>query len=219
MYLTAVILISLVIGGLSLYIAFKALKKLGWFFGWLRGTVGLSFLAFSALVIWAAYDLTNYSELLEERPIASVSFEQLAPQHFRASISYYIEKDNDEFEIYGDQWQMDARIVRWTGFIAAVGAKPGFRLDRISGRYYSLEDEREKTRSVYSLYQQNSNIFDFWQLLNKHGSAVPGIEASYGSAAYLPMADAASFQLSLSYNGLTAKPVNSIAKEAVAKWQ
>src|SRR5690625_7570671 len=54
-----------------------------------------------------------------------------------------------EFDLRGDQWQLDARIIKWQGFVAAMGVKPGYRLDRISGRYYTLEDERsaERTRS------------------------------------------------------------------------
>src|SRR5690625_5714508 len=47
-----------------------------------------------------------------------------------------------EFDLRGDQWQLDARIIKWQGFVAAMGVKPGYRLDRISGRYYTLEDER-----------------------------------------------------------------------------
>ena len=67
--------------------------------------------------------------------------------------------------------------------------------------------------------QKKHEAFDIWKILNTHGAFVPGIDASYGSAAYLPMADGASYQLSLGYNGLTAKPVNEIAKDAVVKWK
>lgn len=219
MYLSAVILISVVLGGVFLYLAIKTLKKFAWFFAWLRGTVGLLFLFLAFCVIWAGYDLSNYSELLDERAVASISFEKQSDQHYKASISYYIDRDPEEYDIYGDQWQIDARIIRWTGVIAAAGAKPGFRLDRLSGRYFSLEDERSKKRSVYSLTEQPSYLVDMWKFLNSHNAMIPGIDASYGSAAYLPMADAASYQLSLSHNGLTAKPVNEIAKSAVAKWK
>lgn len=217
MYFSVVMVISVFIGGLSLLIAYKALKKVSWIFGWLRGTVGLSFLLLAACVAWAAYDLGDYSELLEEKPIAAISFEQISPQEYRASLSYYLDHDPEEFTILGDQWQVDARIIRWTGFLASIGAKPGFRLDRLSGRYYSLEDERSKERSVFELNKREHLVFDVWKLINEHGDAIPGIDASYGSATYLPMADAASYQLSLGYNGLIAKPVNEIAKEAVAK--
>lgn len=219
MYLSPVIIIATILGGISFYIAFKSLRKFGWFFAWLRGSFGLLFLVFSICVLWAAYDLTHYDELLEERPIASVAFDKIEEQKYLATVSYYIDKAPVEFEVYGDQWQIDARIIRWTGFLSALGAKPGFRLDRLSGRYYSLEDERNKPRSVYALNEQPSHQFDMWKIISAHGVLLPGIDASYGSAAFLPMEDAASFELSLSYSGLTAKPVNKIAQDAVSRWK
>lgn len=219
MYMSAVVLVSVLVGGFSLFIAVKILKRFGWFFAWLRGTIGISFLLISIGVFWAAYDLSDYSELLNDKPIASISFERVGDQRFIASISYYTDLESGEYEIYGDQWQVDARIVRWNGVLAALGAKPGYRLDRLSGRYYSLEDERTKNRSVFSLVEQPAYRIDVWKVLHTKGAMVPGIDAVYGSAAYLPMADSASFQLSLSYNGLTAKPANKIAEQAIAEWR
>jgi len=219
MYLSAVLLVSLLVGGLSLFVAFKTLKRFGWFFAWLRGTIGICFLLLACGVFWAALDLSDYSELLDDKPIAAVSFKKIGDQHYTATISYYTDRQGGEFDIYGDQWQVDARIVRWSGILAALGAKPGYRLDRLSGRYYSLENERTKPRSVFSLQEQPAYRMDVWKALHTKGSMVPGIDAVYGSAAYLPMADSASFQLSLSYNGLTAKPANKIAEQAVAEWR
>ena len=219
MFVSAVILLACLLGGASLYIAVRSLIKLGWFFAWLRGTVGLCFLAFSLLVLWAAYDLTRYDDLFEERPIASISFEKVDDQKYAAILSYYSDRDSVEVDIYGDQWQVDARIIRWTGLIALLGAKPGFRLDRLSGRYLSLEDERAKPRSVFSLAEQPAYHIDMWRVLKNNGAFIPGIDASYGSAAYLPMADSASYELSLSFSGLTAKPTNKIAEEAIKNWQ
>lgn len=218
MYLAAVILLALVLGGICLYSSFKVLKRFSWFLAWLRGTLGLILLGLSFCIIYAAFDLVHYEELLEERAIASVSFEKQSEQHYRATVSYYIDKETQEFDIYGDQWQVDARVIRWTGIVAALGAKPGFRLERISGRYYSLEDERSKPRSVFPL-NDSEPVFDVWRIMNDHGHLFPGIDANYGSAAYLPMANAASFKLSLSFNGLTASPLNEIAKSAVQQWR
>lgn len=218
MYLTAVYAFALLLGGVSLYISFKIMRRFTWFLAWLRGTAGFFFLAFSFCVLYAAFDLSDYDELLEERAIASITFDEIANQHFQAKITYYIDKEDDKYQIYGDQWQIDARIVRWTGVIAALGAKPGFQLDRISGRYFALEDEHDKPRSVYDLYSKPA-LFDMWHVLNNNTRLFPGIDARYGSAAYLPMADAASFKLLLSHNGLTAEPINEIAKNAVLKWR
>lgn len=218
MYITAVIITSLLIGGLALYLSVKLLRHFNWFVAWLRGSVGLLLLVLCCLVAYIAWDLGHYDELTIDKPVASVTFTKQSDQLFTASITYYINKDTQEFSIHGDQWQIDARIIRWTGLISALGAKPGFRLDRISGRYFSLEDERLKARSVYMLENDNPAI-DIWTLMQNHGNFLPGVDAVYGSATYLPMADAASFQLSLSHIGLVATPTNEIAKTAIRLWR
>ncbi len=218
MYISAVIIVSLLVGGLALYFSVKLLKRLNWFLPWLRGTAGLALICLVIFVSLAALDLSRYDELLLEKPIASISFKQQSEQLYTTTVSYYIDKEEQEFVIHGDQWQVDARIIRWTGLIAGMGAKPGFRLDRISGRYFSLEDERQKERSVFTLEEETAAL-DVWSLMQNHGDFLPGIDAVYGSAAYLPMADSATYQLSLSHNGLTATPVNEIAKSAIRLWR
>jgi hypothetical protein len=47
----------------------------------------------------------------------------------------------------------------------------------------------------------------------------PGIDAYYGSATYVPMADGARFEVSLSRDALIARPGNDKAVEAVGKWR
>ena len=50
-----------------------------------------------------------------------------------------------------------------------LGLKPGYQLDRIQGRYFALEDERSKERTLYSLSRDavlattKSPIADCWQ--------------------------------------------------------
>jgi hypothetical protein len=47
----------------------------------------------------------------------------------------------------------------------------------------------------------------------------PGIDAYYGSATYVPMADGARFEVSLSRDALIARPANDVATEAVGRWR
>jgi len=63
-----------------------------------------------------------------------------------------------------------------------------------------------------------SRGIDVWSFLQAH-SGFPLIEATYGSATFLPMADGAAYQLSLSQTGLTAVPLNKAAQEAVKNWR
>jgi hypothetical protein len=89
-------------------------------------------------------------------------------------------------------------------------------LDRIGGRYTRLEDERSQPRSVYSLNQPQR--IDLWDLVHRYHSWVPWMDALYGSATFLPMADGALYEIKVSQSGLVARPLNQAARDAVAGW-
>jgi hypothetical protein len=217
MYHAFVAIVALLLGGVFLYFGAKTLKRFDWFFAWIRGTVGLVFVAIAGFVLIFALDLASYRQLLSEKTVATLSFQKLDEQLYKVEVNFIVESRIENYEIRGDQWQVDARIVRWTGMLASVGAKPGYRLDRISGRYYSLEDERRKSRSVYQFNEAKFGL-DTWAMLQQN-DWFPLIDAVYGSATYLPMADGAIYNLSLSHNGLTAKPVNDEAEKAIQNWR
>ena len=40
-----------------------------------------------------------------------------------------------QYVLYGDQWQIDARVVRWKLPALMAGVPPLYRLERLSGRY------------------------------------------------------------------------------------
>jgi hypothetical protein len=59
---------------------------------------------------------------------------------------------------------------------------------------------------------------DLWTLAHDYRSWVPWVDALYGSATYLPMADGALYQVNVSQSGLIARPLNQAAREAVGSW-
>jgi len=112
----------------------------------------------------------------------------------------------------------------WKTPLAALGLQPGYRLDRLSGRYYSLEDERNKQRTVYDLSHAANPLvlgleLDVWRWLKNSDLLLAIVDASYSSATYLPMADGAEFSVTLGASGLVARPLNGAAKAAVSQWQ
>lgn len=218
MYSGFVLGIAAVVGGLAFFLGFSILRRFNWVLGWLRGTVGLVFVGIAIASAVVALDMNSYKKLMVEQPLATLTFTKTAEQKYAVEVSMVLENSTQTYELNGDQWQMDARIVRWKGIMVTVGAKPGFRLDRLSGRYYSLEDERRKKRTVYELKSSKYGV-DFWSFLHDNDELIPLVEAVYGSAAYLPMADKAIFQVSLSRSGLTAEPINDPAKIAVDSWK
>ena len=48
---------------------------------------------------------------------------------------------------------------------------------------------------------------------------MPGVDAYYGTATYVPMADGARFEVNLSRDALIARPINDAARKAVGEWQ
>ena len=57
---------------------------------------------------------------------------------------------------------------------------------------------------------------DLWSLAR--AANLPWIDARYGSAVYLPMADRARFEVSVGPAGLVARPGNDVARAAIAGW-
>lgn len=201
---------------LIVLLGLRLLLRRNWLLGWLRGMVGLVLLGLAVFAVLVALDLYSYKQLSKEHPLANLSFTRLAPQHYQVNL---VDGEGDEhrFELYGDLWQLDARIIKWNDRLARLGVAPGYRLDRISGRYLSLEEEQTAPRSVHSVSGSNSTL-DVWQWLRQHGG-INLMDASYGSATYLPMADGALFAVTLAPSGLVARPLNARAKSAVEGWQ
>ena len=210
--------ISIFLALIALYFAVRLLGNLGWFTYWLRGSVGLLLVAFAVALVLVSLDIQSYKQLTKDKPILTLSFERVADQQFNVKVSYVEDREDEEYELRGDQWQVDARILQLRGVFETFGAKPGFRLDRLSGRYYSLEDEHRKKRTVYEL-RPSKYGFDFWAWLRDYGAIVPIVQAEYGSATYLPMEHGAIYQVSLSARGLVARPLNAIAEQSINRWK
>ena len=213
-------LIALVVVIVSALIAYKALTILlrgHWVMGWIRGMAGMALLGLALMVGLVAYDLFRYKQLSREKVIATISFEKIDEQRFKALL---VDNEGVErrFDLRGDQWQLDARIIKWKGYFGTFGLLPAFRLDRIGGRYYDLEQEQTAQRSVYAL---NESLYgmDTWRWINKYPEWVPVVDAVYGNATFLPMADGALYEVSLSSTGLLARPLNGPAEDAVDAWQ
>ncbi len=136
-------------------------------------------------------------------------------EEFNATLTYP-NGERANFALRGDEWQVDARVLKWHAFANLLGFDAAYRLERISGRYTRLEDERTLPRTVYDLYTPGR--IDPWELVHRYRSWVPWVDALYGSATFLPMADGALYEIKVSQSGLVARPLNQAAREAVGSW-
>ncbi len=185
-----------------------------WFVAWLKGMAGLLLIGLAVYISLFAFNLMSYQAMTAEETVATVSFRKTGTQEFVATVAEP-SGDSDSFTLRGDLWQLDARIVKWKGIFAMLGVKPGYRLDRIEGRYLTLADERSKPHTVYAVHPAAIG-FDIWKSAREGFSFI--IDARYGSATYLPMADGATYVVKLSNTGLLGRPLNEAAKKAVSQW-
>ena len=162
-----------------------------------------------------ALHLYSYQRLTGEQPVADIAFQQIGPQEYSAVLSTPGGKPI-QFLIQGDEWQLDARFLKWEGPAVLTGMDSLVRLERIAGRYSDIDEERSEPRSVYPL--QNRPTVDFWQLFHDHPRWVPWVDAVYGSATYMPMGDGARFIVTATSSGLVTRPYDQATQRLLRNW-
>ena len=188
-----------------------------WLLGWLRGTAGIVLTFIAVAIAAGAWDLHGYRQLLTAKPIGTLAFNKLEEQRFSVTL-IDVGGAEQRYELSGDMWQLDVRMLRWTDALARLGLQPGYRLDRLSGRYLALEDEQKLPHTAIGL-NNDKPLLDVWQWLRRSGHFFSLLSADYGSAAYLPMADGALYSVGIGNSGLIATPLNERARLAIEHWQ
>ena len=178
--------------------------------------VGAVVAALGAAGAMLAASLHSYARLTQEQEAARAVFRELAPRRYELILVLKAEPAR-RYEIRGDEWQIDARVLKWKGMATLVGLDTLYRFERIAGRYADTAQEKSAPRSVHALSTEAG--FDLWALLKEQHRWLPLADALYGSAAYVPMADGAQYAVHVSTSGLLIRPLNESAKKALGGWK
>lgn len=211
------------IGALALLVAlpleiaaFRRLRRVQLVSGTMYLLLGIVVVLAAGLGALVAMNLYTYARLTHEQEAARVSVRQLGERRYVLSVQPN-KAPARHYEMRGDEWQIDARVLKWSGIGNLIGLDTVYRLERLSGRYSDITLERNAQRTVYSLAEDPG--LDLWSLVNKHYRYVPFADALYGSAAYVPMAEGAEYTVSVSTTGLLVRPGNEAAKKALGGWK
>ncbi len=221
MILELITIIIAILGILLFLLAIKRLWRRKLITASLQGLSGLLLLSLAALSTSIALNLYTYRQLTFEQEIAKFQLSEIQPKHFRAFITYP-DNSTQTYDLRGDQWQLDARILKWSGIATLIGMKTHYRLERLSGRYRDISQERKSPRTVYSM--PNPTFLtnwspDIWSFVKQHQEWFPWVDAVYGSATYLPMSNDARYTINVSNSGLIARAINKEALNAVKNWK
>ncbi len=215
MTVTALIALFALAGILFLLVAGRRLRRRKVFSGVLSGGTALVLILLSVCAALIAANLRTYQRLSYELPAGELQLMRTGEREFNAVLTYP-SGERSNFALRGDEWQIDARVLKWHAFANLLGFDTAYRLERIGGRYTRIEDERAQARTVYSLNPPQR--IDPWDLVHRYHSWIPWVDALYGSAAFLPMADGALYEIKVSQSGLIARPLNQAARDAIGGW-
>lgn len=177
---------------------------------------GIVLLSIATMFFLVSSNIHTYERLVYEQPVANISFHKISPKHFSVELEELGSGESWFYELRGDEWQLDAQILTWHGYANLLGLDSHYRLHRLSGRYTDINQERSEQRTVHGLAAEQR--IDLWSYINEYRNWLSMVDATYGSAVFLPMNDEARYSISISRNGLVARPDNAVAREAVSNW-
>jgi len=170
--------------------------------------VGLLVLALAGATGAAAWSLARYEALTRETLAAVIQVEPTGPSRFRAEV----EVPGGEvrrYELFGEQVWIDAQIVKWHPWANVIGLRTAYRLDRIGGRYRSVDDERTLPRSVEPLHDEDGFASDLYDWVGRQPWLHALVDAQYGSGSYLAADAAVRVEVRVSSSGLLMRAIPS----------
>jgi len=206
-FLAAVILGALgailVLGGIAALMRGRPLRFA------LRTLTGLLLLSLGGLAATIAVGIQGYLALTREDVAAHLSVQPHGPQRFAATVRF-LDGREETFELAGDEIYVDAHILKWKPLANVLGLHTVYELDRVAGRYHAVEQERSEVRTVYSLGKDKP--VDLFGLRRRYAFLAPLLDAEYGSATFMPVAQPAELELRVSTTGLLMRQADPIPK-------
>lgn len=168
-----------------------------------RSAFGLLLASAGTLALALAFGSQGYRALTQEQPAGRIAVHPTGPQRFEAR---FVFPDGREatYALAGDEIYVDAHILKWKPIANLVGLSTAYELDRIGGRYRSINQERGAERTVHPLAP--SRPIDLFELRRRYAFLAPLFDAEYGSASFVPVNGDAELQLLVSPTGLLIRP-------------
>lgn len=151
-----------------------------------------------------------------QKKVATITVQEQTPKRYMLKLSASMASGS--YLVYGDEFELDARLIVWNDLIAWWLDGPSLRWDRLGGRRLPYESHQGPS-SHYLLYQEQVLGADVWWWLSKLGLGSILVDLKYGSSVYGPMAHSAQYEVWLNDRSLELRAVNQIAKDALDRWE
>src|SRR5512132_3271756 len=160
----------LVLGGIAALMRGRPLRFA------LRTLTGLLLLSLGGLAGTIAIGIQGYLALTREDLAARLSVQPHGPQRFAATVRFPDGRE-ETFELAGDEIYVDAHILKWKPLANVLGLHTAYELDRVTGRYRDIAQERSAPRTVHELGRERA--VDLFKLRQRYAFLEPLLDAEY----------------------------------------
>ena len=187
-----------------LVVAIRAVRGRRWLGSFGSAGTGALFLSLAALAATLGVSTQGYRALTLEEVAATITTVPTGPSAFQAFVEFADGRDTT-LHVVGDQLMVDAHILKWRPLANMLGIHTWYELDRLSGRYVDIGDERARPRTVHSL--KADKRADLFHLAQRYSLLALLVDTEYGSATYVQVTRPARFEVRVSTTGLLAREV------------
>ena len=187
-----------------LVVSIRAFRGRRWLGSTGSGLTGALFLSLGALSATLGVSTQGYRALTLEEVAATVTTVPTGTRAFQAFVEFADGRDTT-LHVLGDQLLVDAHILKWRPLANVLGVHTWYELDRLSGRYVDLDDERTRPRTVHSLKTDKPR--DLFLLAQRYTLLALLVDTEYGSATYVEVTRPARFEVRVSTTGLLVREV------------
>ncbi|CAM5291545.1 hypothetical protein [Rhodanobacter lindaniclasticus] len=181
-----------------------------------RALLCVAAFALTLLLAGTGAALRGYHLLGEETAVVEVDARILSPQRWALTLTWP-DGSTREVELAGDDWRIEAIVLKWKLPALLAGVPPLYRLDRLSGRYADPAEEATAPRTVIGF--DPAGAFDLVKLAKAHPAWLPELDTVYGSGAYLPLVDGGHYTVSLMRTGaLVARADDATQRRITNPW-
>ena len=206
--------LAVLVGCLALLLLYLTLRlgwRLEWLLGWLKGCVLLFMLAACAIVGVLAWELSRFTPITDGARVATLEFRQEAPQQHEVRVSS--NAVTQQLLVHGELWELDVQVLRWRGLPRMLGLEDGYRLNNLSGRYLTLEQQREMDATLAGPLHSTPAWRDAWRLLDR--LELGWLYTDAFAIRFMPIADGARYAVEIGATGLSPVAMNPQALEAM----
>jgi hypothetical protein len=187
-----------------LAVSIRAFRGRRWLGSLGSGGTATLLLSLAALTATLGVSTQGYRALTREEVAATITTVPTGPGAFQAFIELPDGRDTT-LHVLGDQLLVDAHILKWRPLANVLGVHTWYELDRLSGRYVDIDDERARPRTIHSL--KTAKPRDLFLLAQRWTLLALLVDTEYGSATYVQVTRPSRFEIRVSATGLLVREV------------